>query len=82
MKLYTEAQLHDICQSVASKCCANDIPMETIIDRCNQYGHSQVFIEDEPLQTIVKNDDFRYDYVEVHLKIDKIENVEHKFKKI
>ena len=32
MKLYTEEQLFDICQSVAEKICANSLPTESIID--------------------------------------------------
>ena len=57
MKLYTEEQLHDICQSVAEKCCANPIDIEIIIDKCNYYGYSKIEIDINSIKDLMEDDD-------------------------
>ena len=52
MKLYTEEQLFDICQSVAEKMCANSLPRESVIDKCKYYGHSKNEIDIESIKEL------------------------------
>ena len=60
MKLYTEKQLLDICQSVAEKACANSLPESFIKNSCDYYGNSKMrligFTEQE-FQNIMDDDD-------------------------
>ena len=56
MKLYTEQQLFDICQSVAEKMCANSLPIDVIVEKCQYYGHSKIEIKDENIEELLEND--------------------------
>jgi len=56
MKLYTEEQLFEICQSVAEKMCANSLPKESIIDKCKYYGHSKIEINIETIKDLMEDD--------------------------
>jgi len=57
MKLYTEEQLFDICQSVSEKMCANSLPRESVIDKCMYYGHSKIEIDIDTIQKLMEDDD-------------------------
>lgn len=57
MKLYTEEQLFDICQSVAEKMCANSLPKEVIINKCRHYGNSKIEIDNESINGVINNID-------------------------
>ena len=57
MKLYTEEQLFDICQSVAEKMCANSFPTESIIDKCLYYGYSKIEIDINTIKDLMDDDD-------------------------
>ena len=57
MKLYTEEQLFDICQSVAEKMCANSLPEESIIEKCKYYGYSKIEIDIDTIKELMDNDD-------------------------
>ena len=56
MKLYTEEQLFDICQSLAEKMCANALPEEVIIENCKYYGHSKIEIDIETIKGLMDDD--------------------------
>jgi formyltetrahydrofolate synthetase len=56
MKLYTEQQLIDICQSVAEKMCSAPLNTETIIEHCNYYGHSKIKIDINAIQQLMNDD--------------------------
>ena len=60
MKLYTEKQLLDICQSVAEKACANSLPESFIKDSCDYYGHSKLHLvgfTEQDFQDLMDDDD-------------------------
>ena len=57
MKLYTEEQLFDICQSVAEKMCANSLQEESVIEKCKYYGHSKIEIDIETIKELMDDDD-------------------------
>jgi hypothetical protein len=57
MKLYTEEELFDICQSVAEKMCANSLPTESIIEKCKYYGHSKIEIDINTIKNLMEDDD-------------------------
>lgn len=65
MKLYTEEQLFNICQSVAEKMCANSLPQESIIEKCKYYGYSKIEIDNDTIQNLMNDDDIEIINVEI-----------------
>ena len=57
MKLYTEEQLFDICQSVTEKMCATSLPKESVIEKCKYYGYSKIEIDIDTIQKLMEDDD-------------------------
>ena len=56
MKLYTEEQLLDICQSVAEKACANSLSKSFIKDSCDYYGYSKIEIDLDTIKHFIDDD--------------------------
>ena len=56
MKLYTEEQLLDICQSVAEKFVADSLSTESVKEKVNYYGYSKIEIDIETIEDKLNND--------------------------
>lgn len=58
MKVYTEEQLLDICQSVAEKVCAYSISTDTIKDYCEYFENTKLnLIVTDSIKKKINNDD-------------------------
>ena len=56
VKLYTEDQLLEICHSVAEKTISTSIPIESIKEKCDDYGYSKIEIDINTISEAMEND--------------------------